>query len=176
MFWFQVLLLQSNNISSITSELQSLSNLTELDLSQNHFTQVTADGLNVSLFLREFVVEGLSPSSGELYGALLSELPGDSVPGGEPDRGAGGLWFKKSVQSGRALHQPQPHLLNRTQGLLRPHEPAAVWATWELHQTQKIFYFSYTKTEERLFLFFSSNQQTCFPFCGSLGSTLTPTG
>lgn len=38
---FQVLLLQSNNISSITSELQSLTNLTELDLSQNHFTQVT---------------------------------------------------------------------------------------------------------------------------------------
>lgn len=36
----QVLLLQSNNISFITTELQSLSNLTELDLSQNHFTQV----------------------------------------------------------------------------------------------------------------------------------------
>lgn len=36
----QVLLLQSNNISSITTELQSLTNLTELDLSQNHFTQV----------------------------------------------------------------------------------------------------------------------------------------
>ncbi|XP_078144176.1 leucine-rich repeat neuronal protein 1 [Centroberyx gerrardi] len=35
----QVLLLQSNNISSITTELQSLNNLTELDLSQNHFTQ-----------------------------------------------------------------------------------------------------------------------------------------
>lgn len=38
----QVLLLQSNNISSITTELQSLTNLTELDLSQNHFTQVLA--------------------------------------------------------------------------------------------------------------------------------------
>lgn len=37
---FQVLLLQSNNISSVTSELQALTNLTELDLSQNHFTQV----------------------------------------------------------------------------------------------------------------------------------------
>lgn len=37
---FQLLLLQSNNISSITTELQSLGNLTELDLSQNHFTQV----------------------------------------------------------------------------------------------------------------------------------------
>ena len=37
----QVLLLQSNNISSVTTELQSLMNLTELDLSQNHFTQVT---------------------------------------------------------------------------------------------------------------------------------------
>lgn len=36
----QLLLLQSNNISSITAELQSLGNLTELDLSQNHFTQV----------------------------------------------------------------------------------------------------------------------------------------
>lgn len=36
----QVLLLQSNNISSIGAELQSLRNLTELDLSQNHFTQV----------------------------------------------------------------------------------------------------------------------------------------
>lgn len=36
----QVLLLQSNNISSITSELQNLRNLTELDLSQNHLTQV----------------------------------------------------------------------------------------------------------------------------------------
>lgn len=36
----QVLLLQSNNISSISAELQSLRNLTELDLSQNHFTQV----------------------------------------------------------------------------------------------------------------------------------------
>lgn len=36
----QVLLLQSNNISSITTELHSLTNLTELDLSQNHFTQV----------------------------------------------------------------------------------------------------------------------------------------
>lgn len=37
----QVLLLQSNNISWVGSELQSLANLTELDLSQNHFTQVT---------------------------------------------------------------------------------------------------------------------------------------
>ena len=36
----QVLLLQSNNISFITAELQSLGNLTELDLSQNHITQV----------------------------------------------------------------------------------------------------------------------------------------
>lgn len=36
----QVLLLQSNNISWVGSELQSLANLTELDLSQNHFTQV----------------------------------------------------------------------------------------------------------------------------------------
>lgn len=36
----QVLLLQSNNISWVGSELQRLDNLTELDLSQNHFTQV----------------------------------------------------------------------------------------------------------------------------------------
>lgn len=36
----QVLLLQSNNISWVGSELQNLANLTELDLSQNHFTQV----------------------------------------------------------------------------------------------------------------------------------------
>ncbi|XP_056130633.1 leucine-rich repeat neuronal protein 1 [Lampris incognitus] len=54
----QVLLLQSNNISSITTELQSLSNLTELDLSQNHFTQVDSMGLGslsqlVTLYLEE---------------------------------------------------------------------------------------------------------------------------
>lgn len=52
LFWFQVLLLQSNNISSITTELQSLTNLTELDLSQNHFTQVTAARRNIGLSLR----------------------------------------------------------------------------------------------------------------------------
>ncbi|KAM3871841.1 leucine-rich repeat neuronal protein 1 [Diretmus argenteus] len=60
----QVLLLQSNNISSITTELQSLTNLTELDLSQNHFTQVSSMGLStlgqlVTLYLEENQVEEL---------------------------------------------------------------------------------------------------------------------
>ncbi|XP_035015295.2 LOW QUALITY PROTEIN: leucine-rich repeat neuronal protein 1 [Hippoglossus stenolepis] len=60
----QVLLLQSNNISSITSELQSLTNLTELDLSQNHFTQVSSMGLCtlgrlVTLYLEENHIEEL---------------------------------------------------------------------------------------------------------------------
>ncbi|XP_070823996.1 leucine-rich repeat neuronal protein 1 [Chaetodon trifascialis] len=60
----QVLLLQSNNISSITSELQRLTNLTELDLSQNHFTQVSSMGLSslgrlVTLYLEENHIEEL---------------------------------------------------------------------------------------------------------------------
>ncbi|XP_024148353.1 leucine-rich repeat neuronal protein 1 [Oryzias melastigma] len=60
----QVLLLQSNNISSITTELQSLTNLTELDLSQNHFTQVSSMGLFslghlVTLYLEENQIEEL---------------------------------------------------------------------------------------------------------------------
>uniref|UniRef100_A0A3Q4GZC2 Si:ch211-180f4.1 n=1 Tax=Neolamprologus brichardi TaxID=32507 RepID=A0A3Q4GZC2_NEOBR len=60
----QVLLLQSNNISSITTELQSLTNLTELDLSQNHFTQVGSMGLSslgrlVTLYLEENHIEEL---------------------------------------------------------------------------------------------------------------------
>ncbi|XP_005931200.1 leucine-rich repeat neuronal protein 1 [Haplochromis burtoni] len=60
----QVLLLQSNNISSITTELQSLTNLTELDLSQNHFTQVASMGLSslgrlVTLYLEENHIEEL---------------------------------------------------------------------------------------------------------------------
>ncbi|XP_069383624.1 leucine-rich repeat neuronal protein 1 isoform X2 [Paralichthys olivaceus] len=60
----QVLLLQSNNISSITTELQSLTNLTELDLSQNHFTQVSSMGLCtlgrlVTLYLEENRIEEL---------------------------------------------------------------------------------------------------------------------
>ncbi|XP_063063668.1 leucine-rich repeat neuronal protein 1 [Engraulis encrasicolus] len=54
----QVLLLQSNNISSVTLELQSLVNLTELDLSQNHFTTIKDVGLSpltqlVTLYLEE---------------------------------------------------------------------------------------------------------------------------
>ncbi|TWW56381.1 leucine-rich repeat neuronal protein 1 isoform X1 [Takifugu flavidus] len=60
----QLLLLQRNNISSITTELQSLSNLTELDLSQNHFTQVRSMGLSslsqlVTLYLEENHMEEL---------------------------------------------------------------------------------------------------------------------
>ncbi|XP_012681554.1 leucine-rich repeat neuronal protein 1 [Clupea harengus] len=54
----QVLLLQSNNISSVSQELQRLVNLTELDLSQNHFTRIKDIGLNpltqlVTLYLEE---------------------------------------------------------------------------------------------------------------------------
>uniref|UniRef100_A0A3P8U9K3 Si:ch211-180f4.1 n=1 Tax=Amphiprion percula TaxID=161767 RepID=A0A3P8U9K3_AMPPE len=66
----QLLLLQSNNISSITTELQSLTNLTELDLSQNHFTQVTnlSMGLSslgrlVTLYLEENHIEELEDFS-----------------------------------------------------------------------------------------------------------------
>ncbi|XP_051282745.1 leucine-rich repeat neuronal protein 1 isoform X2 [Dicentrarchus labrax] len=64
----QVLLLQSNNISSITTELQSLTNLTELDLSQNHFTQVISIGLSslgrlVTLYLEENHIEELEDFS-----------------------------------------------------------------------------------------------------------------
>ncbi|MFT7804770.1 leucine-rich repeat neuronal protein 1-like [Arapaima gigas] len=54
----QVLLLQSNNISQITVELQNLINLTELDLSQNHFAKIQDIGLNnltqlITLYLEE---------------------------------------------------------------------------------------------------------------------------
>ncbi|KAM9350658.1 leucine-rich repeat neuronal protein 1 [Symphorus nematophorus] len=64
----QVLLLQSNNISSISTELQSLTNLTELDLSQNHFTQVSSMGLSslgrlVTLYLEENLIEELEDFS-----------------------------------------------------------------------------------------------------------------
>ncbi|KAM6982527.1 leucine-rich repeat neuronal protein 1 isoform 1-T2 [Tautogolabrus adspersus] len=64
----QVLLLQSNNISSISTELQSLTNLTELDLSQNHFTQVSSMGLSslgrlVTLYLEENHIEELEDFS-----------------------------------------------------------------------------------------------------------------
>ncbi|NP_001373634.1 uncharacterized protein LOC100144405 precursor [Danio rerio] len=60
----QVLLLQSNNISRGTSQLQSLVNLTELDLSQNHFTQIHDVGLNnltqlVTLYLEENQIKEL---------------------------------------------------------------------------------------------------------------------
>ncbi|XP_053174081.1 leucine-rich repeat neuronal protein 1 [Scomber japonicus] len=64
----QVLLLQSNNISSITTELLSLTNLTELDLSQNHFKQVSSMGLSslghlVTLYLEENKIEELEDFS-----------------------------------------------------------------------------------------------------------------
>ncbi|XP_037336517.2 leucine-rich repeat neuronal protein 1 [Pungitius pungitius] len=64
----QVLLLQSNNISSIDTELQGLTNLTELDLSQNHFTQVSSMGLSslgqlVTLYLEENHIEVLEDLS-----------------------------------------------------------------------------------------------------------------
>ncbi|XP_067095197.1 leucine-rich repeat neuronal protein 1 [Osmerus mordax] len=54
----QVLLLQSNNISLVSVELQGLANLTELDLSQNHFNQIQDIGLGnlsqlVTLYLEE---------------------------------------------------------------------------------------------------------------------------
>ncbi|XP_076131951.1 leucine-rich repeat neuronal protein 1 isoform X1 [Alosa pseudoharengus] len=54
----QVLLLQSNNISSVTQELHRLVNLTELDLSQNHFSRIKDIGLTpltqlVTLYLEE---------------------------------------------------------------------------------------------------------------------------
>ncbi|XP_023682445.1 leucine-rich repeat neuronal protein 1 [Paramormyrops kingsleyae] len=60
----QVLLLQSNNISHITAELQNLINLTELDLSQNHFEQIQDIGLNnltqlITLYLEENQVQAL---------------------------------------------------------------------------------------------------------------------
>uniref|UniRef100_A0A4W5KDX5 Si:ch211-180f4.1 n=1 Tax=Hucho hucho TaxID=62062 RepID=A0A4W5KDX5_9TELE len=63
----QVLLLQSNNISSVSVELQSLVNLTELDLSQNHFTQIQDIGLHnltqlVTLYLEENQVKELQDS------------------------------------------------------------------------------------------------------------------
>nr|XP_054602232.1 leucine-rich repeat neuronal protein 1 isoform X3 [Nothobranchius furzeri] len=64
----QVLLLQSNNISFIMTELQNLTNLTELDLSQNHFTQVSSMGLSslgrlVTLYLEENLIEELEDFS-----------------------------------------------------------------------------------------------------------------
>ncbi|KPP67073.1 leucine-rich repeat neuronal protein 1-like [Scleropages formosus] len=60
----QVLLLQSNNISQITVELQNLINLTELDLSQNHFAKIQDIGLNnltqlITLYLEENQVTDL---------------------------------------------------------------------------------------------------------------------
>ncbi|XP_066500381.1 leucine-rich repeat neuronal protein 1 [Hoplias malabaricus] len=54
----RVLLLQSNNISMVTSEIRSLVNLTELDLSQNHFTQIQDVGLgNLTLLLTLYLEE-----------------------------------------------------------------------------------------------------------------------
>uniref|UniRef100_A0A8C6TBL7 Si:ch211-180f4.1 n=1 Tax=Neogobius melanostomus TaxID=47308 RepID=A0A8C6TBL7_9GOBI len=74
----QVLLLQSNNISSISLELQSLTNLTELDLSQNHITQVTSLDMSsltrlVTLYLEENRIEVL-PDFGLRNLSSLEEL------------------------------------------------------------------------------------------------------
>ncbi|MBN3274601.1 LRRN1 protein, partial [Polyodon spathula] len=60
----QVLLLQSNNISRVTFELQNLANLTELDLSQNHFAGIWDVGLAnmsqlITLYLEENQVQDL---------------------------------------------------------------------------------------------------------------------
>ncbi|XP_029467722.1 leucine-rich repeat neuronal protein 1-like [Rhinatrema bivittatum] len=60
----QVLLLQSNKISRVSSELQSLDNLTELDLSQNHFASIEDVGLVnlsqlITLYLEENQVRNL---------------------------------------------------------------------------------------------------------------------
>ncbi|XP_015272763.1 PREDICTED: leucine-rich repeat neuronal protein 1-like [Gekko japonicus] len=60
----QVLLLQSNKISKVNGELQHLSNLTELDLSQNHFSRISDAGLAnlsrlITLYLEENQVEEL---------------------------------------------------------------------------------------------------------------------
>ncbi|XP_046895264.1 leucine-rich repeat neuronal protein 1 [Hypomesus transpacificus] len=64
----QVLLLQSNNISLVSVELQGLANLTELDLSQNHFNQIQDIGLGnlsqlVTLYLEENQVTELQDFS-----------------------------------------------------------------------------------------------------------------
>ncbi|XP_062979162.1 leucine-rich repeat neuronal protein 1-like [Elgaria multicarinata webbii] len=60
----QVLLLQSNKISQVIWELQHLFNLTELDLSQNHFSRISDTGLAnlshlITLYLEENQVEEL---------------------------------------------------------------------------------------------------------------------
>nr|XP_057940944.1 leucine-rich repeat neuronal protein 1 isoform X2 [Doryrhamphus excisus] len=61
----QVLLLQSNNISSITRQLEHLTKLTELDLSQNHLTQVRGVGVwsLVTLYLEENRIQELDDQS-----------------------------------------------------------------------------------------------------------------
>nr|XP_020653389.1 leucine-rich repeat neuronal protein 1-like [Pogona vitticeps]XP_020653391.1 leucine-rich repeat neuronal protein 1-like [Pogona vitticeps] len=58
----QVLLLQSNKISKVNGEFQHLLNLTELDLSQNHFSKISDAGLAnlsclITLYLEENQVE-----------------------------------------------------------------------------------------------------------------------
>ncbi|XP_077185539.1 leucine-rich repeat neuronal protein 1-like [Paroedura picta] len=68
----QVLLLQSNKISKVNGEFQHLSNLTELDLSQNHFSRISDAGLAnlsrlITLYLEENQVE-------ELLDHCLSDL------------------------------------------------------------------------------------------------------
>lgn len=127
---FQLLLLQRNNISSITTELQTLSNLTELDLSQNHFTQVHRwhQGPGNQQMWDSTVRKGSSSHlrSGPLDGFVFSEPAGDSLPGGEPHWGVGRLWFDEPDLFGRALHQPQQNLFHWTQGLCWAVQPATV--------------------------------------------------
>ncbi|XP_069065756.1 leucine-rich repeat neuronal protein 1-like [Pleurodeles waltl] len=71
----QVLLLQSNKISQVSAELQSLSNLTELDLSQNHFTSIGDVSLSnlsrlITLYLEENQVSELPDYSLKDLGSL----------------------------------------------------------------------------------------------------------
>ncbi|XP_043936212.1 leucine-rich repeat neuronal protein 1-like [Protopterus annectens] len=64
----QVLLLQSNNISQVTAELLNMVNLTELDLSQNHFTRIEDVMLSnlsqlITLYLEENQIKELPDNS-----------------------------------------------------------------------------------------------------------------
>lgn len=68
----QVLLLQSNNISWVGSELQSLANLTELDLSQNHFTQVPHWFLIGSSFIPYWLIDMFWSTNLKVTSHLLS--------------------------------------------------------------------------------------------------------
>nr|AAI70325.1 Neuronal leucine-rich repeat protein 6 [Xenopus laevis] len=71
----QVLLLQSNKISHLAWELQELSNLTELDLSQNHFQSIDDLGVSnlsqlITLYLEENQLRELPDYSLKDLGSL----------------------------------------------------------------------------------------------------------